>query len=59
MAFTINNNLILIGNMQFMNSSQNKLVKNLLNNYFKYLREELNGNLIQLVKQKVIYQLDI
>ena len=59
MAFTINNNLILIGNMQFMNSSQNKLVKNLLNNYFKYLREEFNGNLIQLVKQKVIYQLDI
>ena len=59
MAFTINNNLILIDNMQFMNSSQNKLVKNLLNNYFKYLREEFNGNLIQLVKQKVIYQLDI
>ena len=45
--------------MQFMNSSLNKLVKNLSNNYFKYLCEEFSGNLLQLVKQKVIYQLDI
>ena len=59
MAFKINNNLIFIDNMQFMNSSLNKLVKNLSNNYFKYLCEEFSGNLLQLVKQKVIYQLDI
>ena len=37
MAFTISKNLVFIGSMQFMNSSLNKLVKNLTDNDFKYL----------------------
>ena len=37
MAFTINNNLFFIGNMQFINSSLDSLVKNLSDNDFKYL----------------------
>ena len=36
-AFTINNNSVFIDSMQFMNSSLNKLVKNLSGNDFKYL----------------------
>ena len=41
MAFTINNELVFIDSMQFMNSSLDTLVKNLSNNDFKYLPEEL------------------
>ena len=37
MAFKINNNLVFIDSMQFMNSSLNKLVKNLSDNEFNYL----------------------
>ena len=36
MAFTINNNLVFIDSMQFMNSSLDALVKNLSDNDFKY-----------------------
>ena len=36
MPFAINKNLVFIGNMQFMNSSLNALVKSLADNYFKY-----------------------
>ena len=54
MAFTINNNLILIYSMQFVNSSLDALVKNLLDNNFKYLVifQEFSGDLLKLVKQK-------
>ena len=54
-AFTINNNLVLIENMQFMNSSLNKLVKNLSDNDFKYLAQEFSGDLLELAKQKGVY----
>ena len=37
MAFTTNKILFFIGSMQFMNSSLNKLVKNLRDNNLKYL----------------------
>ena len=37
MVFKINNNLFFIDNMQFINSSLDSLVKNLLDNDFKYL----------------------
>ena len=53
-GFTINNNLIFIGSMQFMNSSLNKLVKNVSDNYFKYLSQEFS-DLLKLVKQKGVY----
>ena len=37
MAFILNKNLVLIGKMQFMNSSLEKLVKNLSDEDFKCL----------------------
>ena len=40
MAFTINNNLNFIDNMQFMNSSLDVLVKNFFDKDLKYLSEE-------------------
>ena len=39
MAFTINKNLVFIESMQFINSSLDSLVKNLLDNDFKHLSE--------------------
>ena len=40
MMFIINKNLAFMDNMQFMNSSPEKLVKNLSDNDFKYLTQE-------------------
>ena len=39
MAFFLNKNLVFIDSMQFMNSSLDKLVKNLSHDDFKYLTE--------------------
>ena len=55
MAFTIDNNLVFIDNMQFMNSSLVALVKNLSDKDFKYLSQEFSGDLLELVKQKGVY----
>ena len=55
MAFTINNNLAFIGSIQFMNSSLDSFVKNLLDNDFKYLSQEFSGDLLKLIKQKGVY----
>ena len=52
MAVTINNNLFFIDSMQFMNSSLDKLVKNLSDKDFKYLSEEYSGEQLKLVKEK-------
>ena len=41
MAFFLNKNLVFIENMQFLNPSLDKLVKNLSDEDFKYLVEEL------------------
>ena len=38
-----------------MNSGLDALVKNLTDNDFKYLSQELNGNQWNLVKQKGVY----
>ena len=43
MDFTVNKNLVFIDSMQFMNSSLDKLVKNLNAKDFKYLSEEFSG----------------
>ena len=40
MTFLLNKNLVFIDIMQFMNSSLEKLVKNLSDNDFKYLIEK-------------------
>ena len=43
MAFFLNKNLVFIDSMQFMNSSLDKLVKNLSDEDFKYLVEEFGS----------------
>ena len=44
-------NLVFIDSMQFMNSSLDKLVKNLSNDDFKYLVEEFSSENLELLKQ--------
>ena len=55
MAFTITNNFVFIESREFMNFSQDSLVKNLLNNDFKYLSQEFTGDLLELAQQKGVY----
>ena len=55
MAFTINKNLVFIDSIQFVNSSLDTLVKNLPDNYFKYLSHEFTGEQLNLLKQKGVY----
>ena len=55
MAFFLNKNLVFIDSMQFMNSSLDKLVKNLSDKDFKYLIEEFGSKNLKLLKQKVVY----
>ena len=55
MRFTLNENLIFIDSMLFMNSSLDKLVKNLSDKDFKYLGEEFSDEQLKLVKEKGIY----
>ena len=55
MSFTLNGNIVFIDSMLFLNSSLDKLVKNLGDEDFKYLSEELSGEKLELVKKKGIY----
>ena len=55
MACTINKNLFFIDSMQFINSSLDLSVKNMSDNDFKYLSEELSGELLELIKEKGVY----
>ena len=55
MGFFLNKNLLFIDSMQFMNSSLDKLVKNLSDEDFKYLIEEFNSKNLDLLKQKGNY----
>ena len=55
MAFSLNKNLVFIDSMQFMNSSLDKLVKNLSDQDFKYLIEECRSKSLTLLKQKSSY----
>ena len=54
-AFFLNKNLVFIDSMQFMNSSLNKLVKNLSDEDFKYLVEEFGSKHLKILKQKGAY----
>ena len=47
--------LVFICSMQFMNSSLEKLVKNLSDNDFKYLTEKFGSTNLELLKQKDAY----
>ena len=51
----INKNLVFLYSKQFMNSSFEKLVKNFLDNDFKYLTQEFGLKNLELFKQKDAY----
>ena len=55
MSFTINNKLCFIGSFQFLSSSLDRLVKKLSEGDFKYLIQESDHNLLDLVKHKGFY----
>ena len=55
MSFTINNKLSFIDSFQFLRSSLDSLVKNLNRDDFKYLRQEFDKNILDLVKRKGFY----
>ena len=52
MSFSISNKLSFINNFQFLSSSLDGLVKNLAKDDFKYLSQEPDNNVLDLVKQK-------
>ena len=57
-AFIINRNLVFINSMKFMNSSLDSLVKNLVDEDFKYLSKEFKGfkdKDLKLLKEKGVY----
>ena len=56
MSFTINNNLIFLNSFQVLSSWKiDSLVKNLGKDVFKYLSQEFDNNVLDLVKQKGFY----
>ena len=55
MAFFLNKNLVFIDSMEFMNSSLDKLVKNIKDEDFKYLVEEFGSENLEILKQKGAY----
>ena len=52
MTFFLNKKLVFIDSMQFMNSSLDKLAKNLSYKDFEYLIEEFGSKNLDLLKQK-------
>ena len=52
MSFNINNNLSFINSFQFLSSSLDSLVKNLSKDDSKYLSQEFDNSVLELVKQK-------
>ena len=55
MAFFLGKNLVFIDSMQFMNSSLNKLVKNLVDKDFKHVVKEFGCKNLKILKQKRAY----
>ena len=55
MSFSINNKLSFIDSFQFLSSSLDSLVRNLVKDDFKYLSQEFDNKLLDLFKQKVFY----
>ena len=55
MAFFLNKNLVFVDSMQFMNSSLDKLAKNLSDKYFRYFVEEFGSEYLEILKQKGAY----
>ena len=55
MSFIINNKLSFIDSFQFLSSSLDILVKSLSRDDFKYLSQDFDNNVLDLVKQKGFY----
>ena len=55
MAFFLRKNLVFIDSMQFMNFTLDKLIKNLVDEDFKYLVKEFGFKNLELLKQKGAY----
>ena len=55
MAFFLSKNLVFIDSMQFMNSSLDRLVKNLSDEDFRYLVKEFGSEDLEILKQKGAY----
>ena len=55
MSFSINNKLSFIDSFQFLSSSLHSLVKNLGKYNFRYLSQEFDNNVFDLVKEKGFY----
>ena len=55
MSFSVNNKLGFIDSFQFLSSSLDSLVKNLGKVDFKYLSQEFDNTVLDLVKQKGFY----
>ena len=53
--FFLSKTLVFIDSIQFMNSSFDKLVKNLSDEDFKYFLEEFDSKNLELLKQKGVY----
>ena len=54
-SFSINSKLSFIYSFQFLSSSLDSLVKNSSKDDFKYLSQEFDNNILDLVQQKVFY----
>ena len=54
MSFTINNNLNFIDSFRFLISSLDNLVKSLSEDDFKYLGQEFDNKVLDLVRQKTL-----
>ena len=55
MSFSLNNDIVFIDSMLFINSSLDKLVKNWGSKDFKYLSEAFSDEKLELLKKKGIY----
>ena len=55
MTFSINNKLYFIDSLQFSSSALDSLVKNWNKDGFKYLNQEFDNSVLDLVKQKGFY----
>ena len=55
MTFFSGRDLVFIDTMQFMNSSLDKLIKNLVDKDFNYLAKEFSCENLELLKQKGAY----
>ena len=55
LIFSINSKLSFIESLQFLSSSLDNLVKDLHNDDFKYLNQEFENSVLDLVKQKRFY----